>query len=60
MPEMTIKPTSREKLSNFLTRRTFHLTDNVTKKKDFKVVQIHYEGWPDYGVPTNESLNDFT
>ena len=24
-----------------------------------KVSQIHYKGWPDYGVPSGKSMDDF-
>jgi protein tyrosine phosphatase len=28
--------------------------------KSHKVKQIHYTGWPDHGLPTGTSIEDFT
>jgi len=53
---MHVVQTKSEEISNFNTRRTFKVTDNG---KSHEVIQIHYKGWPDHGVPTNESLSSF-
>ena len=46
-------------LTDHLTLRTFELSDEFTGLKNFRVTQLHYEGWPDFGVPSGPSMQSF-
>ena len=57
---LTLKPDKEElEISEHLTVRKYYLSDSVLGYTDRLVVQVHYSGWPDHGVPTAESLNCF-
>jgi len=48
-----------EHLTQYLTRRTFTISDQFTSLDSFLVVQLHYTGWPDFGVPYGPSMASF-
>ncbi|CDW75541.1 protein tyrosine phosphatase [Stylonychia lemnae] len=49
---------SNDEKYTHLIKRIFYVMDQETGVRK-KVVQMHYLGWPDYGIPSNESLEDF-
>ena len=46
-------------LTPHLYLRKFKVTDTDLGIADREIRQLHYTGWPDHGVPSNESLTSF-
>jgi hypothetical protein len=40
--------------------REFEVSSDLDGGKPQKCTQLHYVGWPDHGVPTGSSMNDFS
>ena len=57
-PGMRVKQTGSVKLGGTLESRNFEVT--AFEGTIHKVKQLHYVGWPDHGVPTGTSIEDFT
>ena len=46
-------------ITPFLWIRKFSLTDGDLGISSRQVRQLHYTGWPDHGVPTNQAMVSF-
>ena len=42
--------------SQYLTVRELELNKSLGRKY---VTHVHYTGWPDFGVPSDDTINDF-
>lgn len=57
-PGISVVKKSTNQISKYLIERIFEVTDLTTGKK-VETRQLHYVGWPDHGVPTKDSLEEF-
>lgn len=56
--EFKISKIEEKKLGDTLVERTFKIT--TSEGLEHIVKQVHYTGWPDHGVPTGHSIDEFS
>lgn len=58
-PGLEVKQVNSTALGPSLELREFEIIRSSHQDKVHKVKQLHYIGWPDHGVPTGASMEDF-
>ena len=57
-PDIETSLVDEKQLGEFLVQREISVKNNRTGE-NCEVTQIQYTGWPDHGVPTGTSMEDF-
>jgi len=57
---MNVRHVESEQLTKHLKRNVFHLYDPIAPINPLPITQLHYTGWPDHGVPSENSIEDFS